>query len=149
MKILRTDEEGECDTRALTRAGSGRRCKRHGAGGMDKERLLAGFQWKGHVDESNIHWNETKVSRVESVTLLHTQSFAESVTLSRFPLKFYLHSLLSASAASNKINRQFTPMATTFQFASNQQTNRPNFFTNPTSSAAQFIFYSTNILISN
>ncbi|WVY89937.1 hypothetical protein V8G54_035451 [Vigna mungo] len=26
--------------------------------GTDKERLLAGFEWKGHMDESNIHRNE-------------------------------------------------------------------------------------------
>ncbi|WVZ26067.1 hypothetical protein V8G54_004611 [Vigna mungo] len=29
-----------------------------GAKRMDKERLLAGFEWKGHMDESNIHRNE-------------------------------------------------------------------------------------------
>ncbi|WVY90269.1 hypothetical protein V8G54_035783 [Vigna mungo] len=39
-------------------AGSDRRCKRHDAGGTDKERFLTGFQWKGHMNESNIHRNE-------------------------------------------------------------------------------------------
>ncbi|WVY89877.1 hypothetical protein V8G54_035391 [Vigna mungo] len=39
-----------CDTRALTKARS--------AKGIDKEWLLAGFQWKGHMNESNIHQNE-------------------------------------------------------------------------------------------
>ncbi|WVZ03114.1 hypothetical protein V8G54_023920 [Vigna mungo] len=42
----------------LLGAGSDRRCKRHGAGGTDKGRLLAGFQWNGHMNESNIHRNE-------------------------------------------------------------------------------------------
>ncbi|WVZ21680.1 hypothetical protein V8G54_009002 [Vigna mungo] len=45
-------------------AGSDRWCKRHGAGGTDKERLLAGFQWKGHMDESNIHRNERNLETV-------------------------------------------------------------------------------------
>ena len=53
-----------CDTRALTRAGSDRRCKKHGAGGTNKERLLAGFEWKGHMDESNIHRNERDLETV-------------------------------------------------------------------------------------
>ena len=48
----------------LTRAGSDRRCKKHGAGGTDKERLLAGFEWKGHMDESNIHRNERDLETV-------------------------------------------------------------------------------------
>ena len=53
-----------CDTRALTRAGSDRRCKRHGVGGTDKERLLAGFQWKGYMDKLNIHRNERDLETV-------------------------------------------------------------------------------------
>ena len=32
--------------------------------GMDKERLLAGFEWKGHMDESNIHRNERDLETV-------------------------------------------------------------------------------------
>ncbi|KAK7293913.1 hypothetical protein RJT34_16792 [Clitoria ternatea] len=40
-------------SRALLRAGSDRRCI-----GTDKERLLAGFQWEGHMNELNTYQNE-------------------------------------------------------------------------------------------
>ncbi|WVZ11514.1 hypothetical protein V8G54_016044 [Vigna mungo] len=32
-----------------------------GARGTNKERFLASFQWEGHMEESNIHWNESNL----------------------------------------------------------------------------------------
>ncbi|WVZ05267.1 hypothetical protein V8G54_018613 [Vigna mungo] len=65
------------------RAGSDRRCKRHGAGGTDKERLLAGFQWKGHMDESNIHQNERDLETPGEILgwVTFREVFPESVRL--------------------------------------------------------------------
>ncbi|WVZ24227.1 hypothetical protein V8G54_002771 [Vigna mungo] len=68
----------------VLQAGSDRRCKRHGAGGTDKERLLAGFQWKVHMDESNIHWNERNLETPGEILgwVTFRKVFPESVRVS-------------------------------------------------------------------